>query len=309
MTNIQATEIEDADFVSDASQPSILGLINEALKLATRSSKDFEEHNWDSVFWNDDNARPDKVTKKLNEVARKLDKESREKLKKEQAKAENSGWKFDASVTYKKIKVGAGASEEQEKEQLSEKEVEELKKALEESRGKSVVEGEIYKARPMELKRINTGSIKSGAALSTSLVRLAKATAQISDTIKIHDARNQNITPAITFSGTDLEVFHVRGREDYILYQRHEAREICQQYNAKLATTLQSPGGLGCRRPVVFGRACRGRPTGLSRSRVLREPAGSRRRSPRGSLAAGKCRVPSGRRTAESVYVYDQRAE
>jgi hypothetical protein len=35
---------------------------------------------WDSVFWNEDNYRPDKTTKTLNEILKKLDTETQKKL-------------------------------------------------------------------------------------------------------------------------------------------------------------------------------------------------------------------------------------
>jgi hypothetical protein len=35
---------------------------------------------WDSVFWNEDNYRPDKTTKTINEIFNKLDKETQKKL-------------------------------------------------------------------------------------------------------------------------------------------------------------------------------------------------------------------------------------
>jgi hypothetical protein len=35
---------------------------------------------WDSVFWNDDNYRPDRTTKTLNEIANKLDTKTKKKL-------------------------------------------------------------------------------------------------------------------------------------------------------------------------------------------------------------------------------------
>jgi hypothetical protein len=35
---------------------------------------------WDSVFWNEDNYRPDKTTKSLNEIIKKLDTETQTKL-------------------------------------------------------------------------------------------------------------------------------------------------------------------------------------------------------------------------------------
>ncbi|XP_055351149.1 uncharacterized protein LOC129597565 isoform X2 [Paramacrobiotus metropolitanus] len=241
MNNVQATEVEDEDFVSDASQPTLMGLINEALGLATRSSKDFEEHMWDSVFWNDDNARPDKVTKRLNDVARKLDAQSRSKLRTEQEKTQKFGVQADISGSYKKVTVEAGANFGQEAVELTNKEKEELKRAVEESKGKSVVEGELFVPKAMELKRINNGNIRSGAALTTTIVRVSKAKSQISDIIKIIDLHGENATADQIFVAADRqpEVFHVRAKESFILFTREEAIEICRQYSAKLASVAQ----------------------------------------------------------------------
>ena len=42
--------------------------------------KEQSDKMWDSVFWNEDNYRPDKTTKTLNEILNKLDRETQKKL-------------------------------------------------------------------------------------------------------------------------------------------------------------------------------------------------------------------------------------
>jgi hypothetical protein len=42
--------------------------------------KEQSDKMWDSVFWNEDNYRPDKTTKTLNEILNKMDKETQKKL-------------------------------------------------------------------------------------------------------------------------------------------------------------------------------------------------------------------------------------
>ncbi|XP_055357146.1 uncharacterized protein LOC129602195 isoform X2 [Paramacrobiotus metropolitanus] len=79
--NIMASEVSDAEFVSQESSPTLIGLIEAALQMSSASSAGFDERKWGSVFWQDDNARPDKVTSLVNEVYEKLDQETRNLIK------------------------------------------------------------------------------------------------------------------------------------------------------------------------------------------------------------------------------------
>jgi hypothetical protein len=42
--------------------------------------KEQSDEMWDSVFWNEDNYRPDRTTRVLNEIVKKLGTETRKKL-------------------------------------------------------------------------------------------------------------------------------------------------------------------------------------------------------------------------------------
>ncbi|XP_055351134.1 uncharacterized protein LOC129597552 [Paramacrobiotus metropolitanus] len=99
-TNLLAAEISDADFVDQESSPKLMQLIESALELSTESSKNFDAAKWRSVFWKDENARPDKVTYRLNEAYSKLDRESQLLIKEAHLRKDETNLCFNLTGKY-----------------------------------------------------------------------------------------------------------------------------------------------------------------------------------------------------------------
>jgi hypothetical protein len=79
-TNIRMDTFDDSEVGSTDTESQILNILKGLLVTSRTTIKEQSDKMWDSVFWNDDNYRPDKTTKTLNEILTKLDKETQKKL-------------------------------------------------------------------------------------------------------------------------------------------------------------------------------------------------------------------------------------
>jgi hypothetical protein len=79
-TNIRMDTFDDSEVGSPDTESQILNILTELLAVSRTAIKEQSDKMWDSVFWNEDNYRPDKTTKTLNEIINKLDKETQKKL-------------------------------------------------------------------------------------------------------------------------------------------------------------------------------------------------------------------------------------
>jgi hypothetical protein len=79
-TNIRMDTFDDSEVGSPDTESHILNILKDLLITSRMAIKEPSEKMWDSVFWNEDNYRPDKTTKTLNEIINKLDMETQKKL-------------------------------------------------------------------------------------------------------------------------------------------------------------------------------------------------------------------------------------
>jgi hypothetical protein len=79
-TNIRMDTFDDYEVGSPDTESQISKILKGLLVTSKATIKEQSDKMWDSVFWNDDNYRPDKTTKTLNEIIKKLDKETQKKL-------------------------------------------------------------------------------------------------------------------------------------------------------------------------------------------------------------------------------------
>ncbi len=70
-SSIVATVISDFDYKAQADEVSVTDIIENFLAQQRISTKEFDKTKWESVFWNPDFARPDKVTSLLNDAFEK----------------------------------------------------------------------------------------------------------------------------------------------------------------------------------------------------------------------------------------------
>nr|CAH0101839.1 unnamed protein product [Daphnia galeata] len=79
-TNIRMETFDDSEIASPDTENQIVNILKDLLITSRTTIKEQNDKMWDSVFWNDENYRPDKTTKTLNEILNKLDKETQQKL-------------------------------------------------------------------------------------------------------------------------------------------------------------------------------------------------------------------------------------
>ncbi|XP_055347947.1 uncharacterized protein LOC129595064 [Paramacrobiotus metropolitanus] len=86
-THVLATEIMDGDFVNNDQSLNVMNLIKSALDLTNVGTENFSSEMWESTFWHDDNARPDKISHTLNEIYDKSDSETKVLMEREMAES------------------------------------------------------------------------------------------------------------------------------------------------------------------------------------------------------------------------------
>jgi hypothetical protein len=80
VTNIKMETLDDSEVASPDTENQIVNILKDLLITSRETIKDQSDKMWDSVFWNEENYRPDKTTKTLNEILEKLDRETQKKL-------------------------------------------------------------------------------------------------------------------------------------------------------------------------------------------------------------------------------------
>jgi hypothetical protein len=79
-TNIRMDTFDDYEVGSPDTELLIINNLKDLLGVSKMTIKEQSDKMWDSVFWNEDNYRPDKTTKTLNEILNKMDTETQKKL-------------------------------------------------------------------------------------------------------------------------------------------------------------------------------------------------------------------------------------
>jgi hypothetical protein len=79
-TKIRMDTFDDYEVVSPDSEIKIFNILKDLLVTSKTTIKNQCDKMWDSVFWDEENYRPDKTTKTLNEIINKLDTETQKKL-------------------------------------------------------------------------------------------------------------------------------------------------------------------------------------------------------------------------------------
>ncbi|XP_055351057.1 uncharacterized protein LOC129597505 [Paramacrobiotus metropolitanus] len=101
-SNVMAAEIADSEYVSGEQSPTLLKFIEQALSLQEVSSAKFTPEMWKSVYWKDENSRPDKITREYQNSFDKQDRETQSRIMDYFKKAEKESWC---------AKTGGGVSE------------------------------------------------------------------------------------------------------------------------------------------------------------------------------------------------------
>jgi pullulanase/glycogen debranching enzyme len=99
-TNILVETFDESDVVSPNSESQIYNMLRNLLFSNKTVVKEQSDKMWGTVFWNEENYRPDKAANTLNEVYKKLDVESKKKLSELYKKFQKDGRPRKCFVRY-----------------------------------------------------------------------------------------------------------------------------------------------------------------------------------------------------------------
>ncbi|XP_055354277.1 uncharacterized protein LOC129599933 [Paramacrobiotus metropolitanus] len=189
-SNVVATEVTDDEFVSQDQSITIGTLLENVLKAKTVSTVTFESQMWSSVFWHDENARPDKITQSLNDVYNKSDSKLKDIIKNymsSESSGSGSGAVGGNVNILGIIDIGGSASGSgsTSSQSISNEEKEKLVELLTEAKHVSQWNGEKFVPKAMQLSRINLSGLRTTSIITSTQVRVTKTTSELSSRINI----------------------------------------------------------------------------------------------------------------------------
>ena len=182
-TNIFIETFDDSDVVAPNSQAHIYNQLRELLVASRTAIKEQSDKMWDSVFWNEDNYRPDKTTQMWNDVYNAQNKENRAAL----AKAFKFDGKLEAELSFKLLGGLASVTPRWAASLLIDKSLskESLDRLYQASKNSVSWNGEKFVPKPLSLARVNLAKLRDQQSLQERNVRLSYSTAVLSIAINI----------------------------------------------------------------------------------------------------------------------------
>ncbi|XP_046653802.1 uncharacterized protein LOC124344330 isoform X2 [Daphnia pulicaria] len=211
-TNVLIDTFDDSDVVSQNSESHVYNMLESLLVSSRTIIRDQSDKMWDSVFWNEDNYRPDKTTKTLNDIYRKLDKEDQKKLINTFQNTNSFEYGAGGSV------VGIGSFETRFKTEISRHgstTKEDINKLFQESKDHGQWDGEKFVPKPLKLSRINLSKLRDTQSLQDRKVNVKYSTAVLS--MPIHFVQNSDLTVTDEWQDLKDELKKTQERLSYAL--------------------------------------------------------------------------------------------
>ena len=182
MTNVIVETFDDSDVISPNSESQIYNALKELLVSSRLTIKDQSDKMWDSVFWNDDNYRPDRTSKTLNSIYEKMDVESQKRMADAFQNEGKIGLNFGANfLKFISTKAEFNAEFSSQGSQLKE----DLARLYRESKDDVQWDGEKFSPKPLSLARINLSKLRDRQSLKDRNVRVRYSTAVLSTPINL----------------------------------------------------------------------------------------------------------------------------
>ena len=176
-TNVIVESFQDYEVVSASSEKQIYDTLKSMLISSGTIIKDQSDKMWESVFWNEDNYRPDKITKTLNEIYNEMSKEDQMKL--------ISSLKGDLKILDFKIASADGSLT-----------IDNLEKLMKESKDTVEWDGVKFTPKPMKLSRVKMNMLKNSQSFHDKQCQLKYTTVALSIGINLkpvsHSIRRVN---------------------------------------------------------------------------------------------------------------------
>ena len=182
-TNILIDTFDDSDVVSPNSEAQIYKLLTDHLIDHSRTViKDQSDKMWESVFWNEDNYRPDLTSQTFNQVFNKLDTEQKKVLIKTFT---------DTNIVTHETSVGVpGVADAKNKIDVNLSRSgsttnDDLEKFLKEVKETVKWTGSKFEPKPLSLARINLAKLRDTQTLKDRTVRVSYSKAVLSIAVNI----------------------------------------------------------------------------------------------------------------------------
>ena len=181
-TNVLIDSFDDSDVVSPTTEAQIYNMLKDMLVSSREIIKDQSDQMWESVFWNDDNYRPDKTTKTWTE---QYDSQSSEVQKNmETAFKDTDKWEKSHSIGVDGVGFSKSVGTEHSSEGSYSEEY--IDKLWVESKDTVEWEGEKFTPKSMSLARVNMNTLRNTQTLEERSVRVSYLTAVLSVALNFH---------------------------------------------------------------------------------------------------------------------------
>ena len=182
-TNIIISTIDDTDAVPTTdSQKYIYSMLEKLLEFSSASIKKGDEKAWENVLWDNDNYRPDKSTKSLNDLYKKLNTEDQEKLVSTYTNAyklDGEGSGKSSGIVGKVVGVEARVKLAGDFSRAGTESKDNLEKLFYESKDHVEWDGTKFVPKEMELSRINLAKLRDRQAFQDVNVKVSYTTSML----------------------------------------------------------------------------------------------------------------------------------
>ena len=177
-TNILIDTFDDSDIASSDSRLEIYKFLQKNLiEPGKKVIKDASDKLWGSVFWNEDNYRPDLTSKTFNDVYKKLDTTQQKKLIDSFKNTNKVSYDGSAAITGV-LKAKGKLDTDLSREGSTTKES--LDKFLQESKETTQWDGQRFVPKPLSLSRLNLFKLREVQTLQDQSVRVRYSKAVLS---------------------------------------------------------------------------------------------------------------------------------
>ncbi|XP_046637277.1 uncharacterized protein LOC124315553 isoform X2 [Daphnia pulicaria] len=198
-SKIQMDTFDDYEVGSPDAENIIYSFLKDLLVMSRTTIKEQSDEMWDSVFWNEDNYRPDRTTRVLNEIVNKLSTETRKKLadmfqkvvkQTEKLTSSNKGVEKRREV----LTISREMANDSDSSGRVEISKEDAKKLLQESKNHVQWDGEKFVPKPMQLSKINLGKFNDSQSFQDHSLRVRYTNAELSASIKFVEHAELTVT-------------------------------------------------------------------------------------------------------------------
>ena len=191
-TNIIVETFDDSEISSSESEQLIYRQLESLIDSSRVTIKEQSDKMWESVFWNDDNYRPDKTVRIFNEIFSKIDKEKRNVLG-ETFKNANKVAVSGGGSYLNLFSANVATNVDWNREGSLTKE--DFEKHYQENKDNIQWDGEKFIPKPMALSRVNLAKLRNNQSYKDKKVRVSYTSSMLTVRLNIdphYDADSTN---------------------------------------------------------------------------------------------------------------------